>query len=96
MPSDNSIGSAPPTRMLLKIPDAAAVMGVSKSFMYRQLQPLGPIPWVKWGGEMFVRRADLEDFVNGLPHASERRAATLPTASNARRSHDGRGNRKSA
>ena len=52
--------------LLLKYDDAAAILAVSKSKLYRMVIA-GEIPAVKFGGNIRIRMTDLERLVAGLP-----------------------------
>ena len=52
--------------LLLKYEEAAAILAVSKSKLYRMVIA-GEIPAVKFGGNIRIRMTDLEQLVEGLP-----------------------------
>ena len=56
----------PPTPLLLKYDEAAALLAVSKSKLYRMVID-GEIPAVRFGGNIRIRMTDLEQLVAGLP-----------------------------
>src|SRR4029077_20863389 len=96
--------SRPPTseqgamNLLMTIPEAAKELGRSADFVRRQLQPNGPIPWVRWGQstEKFIRADDLVEVVRNLPLGYAPTTPTLSTEPTTPRSHHGRGTRKTA
>ena len=64
-----SMGPAPPDApLLLRIPEAARLVGVSRSTMY-QLIGSGEVPVVRLGRSVRVLRAKLEVFVYGADGA---------------------------
>ena len=58
-----------PTPLLLKYDEAAAILAVSKSKLYRMVIS-GEIPAVRFGGNIRIRMTDLEQLVEGLPKKS--------------------------
>ena len=57
----------PPTPLLLKYDEAAAMLAVSKSKLYRMVIA-GEIPAVRFGGNIRIRLSDLEALVTRLPN----------------------------
>ena len=55
-----------PKPLLLNYHDAAALLAVSKSKIYRMVIA-GEIPAVRFGGNIRIRMTDLEQLVEGLP-----------------------------
>ena len=55
-----------PKPLLLNYHDAAALLAVSKSKLYRMVIA-GEIPAVRFGGNIRIRMTDLEQLVEGLP-----------------------------
>ena len=51
--------------LLLKVPEAAAQLGISRAKLY-ELIAAGDLPAVKIGGCRRLRSADLQDYVNRL------------------------------
>ena len=60
-------------KVLLSVPEAAALLSVSPSFVHRQLIATGALPTIRVGTRRLVKRLDLETYV-----ANQR--ATGPTA----------------
>jgi excisionase family DNA binding protein len=52
--------------LLLKYDEAAGMLAISKSKLYRMVIA-GEIPAVKCGGNIRIRMTDLEQLVEGLP-----------------------------
>ena len=52
--------------LLLKYDEAAGMLAISKSKLYRRVIA-GEIPAVKCGGNIRIRMTDLEQLVEGLP-----------------------------
>ena len=55
--------------LLLKYDEAAAILAVSKSKLYRMVIA-GEISAVRFGGNIRIRMTDLEQLVEGLPKKS--------------------------
>ena len=58
--------------LLLRVPEAAAQLGISRAKLY-ELIAAGKLPAVKVGGCRRIRAADLRDFVD---HLSERQPSS--------------------
>jgi excisionase family DNA binding protein len=62
----NKMPKRSPTPLLLKYDEAAAMLAVSKSKIYRMVMA-GEIPAVRFGGNIRIKMTDLEQLVEGLP-----------------------------
>lgn len=62
--------------ILIGIPQAAALVGVSRSFLYERLAE-GSIRSVKASRRRLVERASLEAWANSLPESQLKQSATV-------------------
>ena len=53
-------------RLLISIPEAAELVGLSRSYIWRQARKR-VLPTVKWGKRVLVNKRDLEEFCRLLP-----------------------------